>query len=150
MPDAERQRLQRQGRFHAALRRNHILMQNTDLLPDFETQCRERLFADPADSPTRLELAWILLLRAYHCASEAEICAMRSATQEPEWPLLKESLMQAAVAALLSPEAGARRDAARIADRARTLGAGELVEQTARETQAMQRHLTAAVKKKAT
>ena len=122
-------------------------MLNNDLSSDYELQCRERLFADPADVPARLALAWILLLRAYRCASEAEIQLPRAMAQEPERFLLQESLMQAAVGALLSVEAAERREAARIAERARELGAGELVEEAEREAQAMRRHLIAAVRR---
>ena len=122
-------------------------MQETNESLNYETQRRERLFADPADTTARLELAWSLFLRAYRCASEAEIPPRCVALQEPETVLLKESLMQAAVAGLISPEAAARREALRLADKARELGAGDLAAQAERETQAMQRQLAAAVRR---
>ena len=123
-------------------------MQDNNSSFPYETQCRERLFADPADIPARLALAWNLLLQACHCENEAEIRPNCAVAQEPERALLKESLMQAAVAALLSSEAAERREAAQIADKAREIGAGNLADEAARETQAMQRQLAAAVMRK--
>ena len=122
-------------------------MHHNDSPTQHETQCRERLFADPADIPARLALAWSLLLQACHCENEAEIRSNCAVGQEPERALLKESLMQAAVAALLSPKAAERREAARIADKAREIGASEMADEAARESQAMHRQLAAAVRR---
>ncbi len=120
-------------------------MQKNDLVPELETRCRERLFADPADSDARLQLARSLFLRAYHCATDDKLFPICASEQEPERALLKESLMQAAVAALLCAGAAQRETARKIAERARELGAGEVADEAERETQAMQRHLEQAL-----
>ena len=120
-------------------------MQNPDPSPNLETRCRERLNHDPADAAARLELAQRLFLRAFHCVTEAELSRPCAAGQEPERALLKESLMQAAVAALLCVGESERKEAIAIADKAREWGAGDLADEAEQETQKMQRHLTAAL-----
>ena len=120
-------------------------MQTPDLSPDFETRCRERVNADPADATARLELAQSLFLRAFHCVSKAELGLPCPARRAPERALLKESLLQAAVASLLCAGESERKEAKGIADKAREWGAGDLADEAERETQTMQRHLTAAL-----
>ena len=123
-------------------------MQEINPTPEFEMRCRERLFADPADAKARLELAQSLFLRAFHCVRETDAGPRNAAAQEPERAILKESLMQAAVAALLCVGASERNEAKGIADKAREWGAGDLADEAERETQKMQRHLTAALNRK--
>lgn len=87
-------------------------------------------------------------MRAFHCINEAKLPSVCAARQEPERALLKESLMQAAVSALLCVGEAGRKSAKEIAERAREWGEGDLVDEAERETQAMQRHLTVALNKK--